>query len=46
MGLGALEATFTRLLEALGSASVGFHLRHFLSLSLATYRIIPAAAGG
>ncbi len=46
MGLGAFEATFTRLLEALGRASIGFHLGHFFSLSLATYRIIPAAAGG
>jgi hypothetical protein len=46
MGLGALEAAFTRFLEALGRASVGFHLGHFISLSLATNRLISAATGG
>ena len=47
MGLGALVATLSRLAEALGSAPIGFHLRHVvLTFSRAPYRIIPAAAGG
>jgi len=47
MGLGALEATFARLAEALGGAPIGFHLRHVvLTFGLATHRTIPAATGG
>ena len=40
MGLGSLEAALTRPAEALGSAPVGFHLRHNVYstfISLATY---------
>ena len=46
MGLSAFESTLARFLEALGCAPIGFHLRHFNSFGLATYRGIPAATGG